>query len=38
LTSHKPLDSQDTKSHQANVCQVFHLARYAVSIHIFRLN
>jgi hypothetical protein len=23
---------------QANVCQVSHLTRYAVSIHIFRLN
>ena len=32
------LTSCNAKSNQANVCQVFHLTRYAVSIHIFRLN
>jgi len=32
------LTSCNAKSNQANVCQVSHLTRYAVSIHIFRLN
>ena len=39
LTSSRALQPSKTAlSNQENVCQVFHLTRYAVSIHIFRLN
>jgi len=39
LTSHQAVTpGKMPSSNQENVCQVFHLTRYAVSIHIFRSN